>query len=66
MTSLFSTVSSLIGLILLYLFIIRPWHLHWGASPKEVALILPGDNHILKPDFNATRAITINASPEII
>ena len=66
MTILISILSLLFALILLYLFIIRPWHLYWGATQKEVALILPGDNLVLKPNFNATRAITINASPEII
>jgi hypothetical protein len=66
MTILFSMLSLLIGLILIYLFIIRPWQLRWGASQTEVELILPGDNLVLKPNFNATRAISINASPEII
>ena len=66
MIILISMLSLLIGLILIYLFIIRPWQLRWGASQTEVKLILPGDNIVLKPNFNATRAITINASPEII
>ncbi len=61
------TILSLpIVFILIYLFIIRPWHLHWAAAQNEVELILPGDYLVLKPNFNATRAITINASPEII
>ena len=66
MTILISILSLLFALILLYLFIIRPWHLHWGATQKEVALILPGDDLVPKPNFNATRAISINASPEMI
>lgn len=66
MTILISILSLLFVLILIYLFIIRPWQLHWGATQKEVELILPGDNLVLKPNFNATRAITINAEPELI
>ena len=66
LTILISILRLLCGLILVYLFIIRPWHLHWGATQKEVELKLPGDNLVLKPNFNATRAITINAEPELI
>ena len=66
MTILISILALLFALILLYLSIIRPWHLHWGATQKEVALMLPGDDLVPKPNFNATRAISINASPEII
>ncbi len=54
MIILISMLSLLIGLILIYLFIIRPWQLRWGASQTEVKLILPGDNIVLKPNFNAT------------
>ena len=66
MTILISILALLFALILLHLSIIRPWHLHWGATQKEVALMLPGDDLVPKPNFNATRAISINASPEII
>lgn len=54
------------GLILTYLFIIRPWHLKWGATKEEQTLDLPGDNNVQRPDFNATRGITINSTPELI
>lgn len=54
------------GLIFVYLRIVRPWHLHWGATKKEIGLTLNGDNIVLNPHFNATRGITINASPEVI
>ncbi len=66
MTILISILGLSFVLILVYLFIIRPWQLHWGATQKEVELILPGDNLVLKPNFNATRAIIINAEPELI
>lgn len=54
------------GLVLTYLFVIRPWHLKWGATKEEQALELPGDNNVQRPDFNATRGITINSTPELI
>jgi hypothetical protein len=40
--------------------------LRWGATKKEVALPLSGDEIVKNPDFNATRGITINASHEQI
>jgi hypothetical protein len=49
-----------------YIFVIRPWHLHWGANAQEVKMILPGDEIISKPDFNATRSISINATTDNI
>jgi len=54
------------GLILTYLFMIRPWHLKWGATKEEQTLELPGDNNVQRPNFNATRGITINSTPELI
>jgi len=40
--------------------------LRWGASTDEVNLNLPGDEMVNKPDFNATRGITIESTPEEI
>ena len=44
----------------------RPWQLTWGATPDEVSRSLPGDELVMVPTFNATRAITIDAPPEEI
>src|ERR1700726_3537704 len=41
----------------------RRWHLRWGATPAEVGRALPGDALVPHAQFRATRAITINASP---
>jgi hypothetical protein len=41
----------------------RRWHLRWGATPAEVGRALPGDELVPHAQFRATRAITINASP---
>jgi hypothetical protein len=50
----------------LYSFLIRPAQLHWGATPEELAQPMPEDNIVAHPVFDATRAITIHATPEAI
>jgi len=54
------------GLLTVYVFIIRPWQLRWGATDLEVACTMPGDEFVENPTFSATRAVTINAPPEKI
>lgn len=49
-----------------YVFFIRPSQIRWGATDAEVARVMPGDDIVSNPTFNATRAITINAPPEKI
>lgn len=49
-----------------YLAVYRPLQLRLGATREEVARVMPGDNIQPRPIFNATRAITINATPEQI
>jgi hypothetical protein len=44
----------------------RRWHLRWGATDDELTLSLPGDEMVQRPQFNFTRAITIQARPEEI
>jgi hypothetical protein len=51
----------LLVLAVFYLAIFRPWQLRWGATDQEVKRSMPGDNTVVAPSFNATRAITINA-----
>jgi len=43
---------------------VRPWHLRWGATDEEVRGSLPGDDHSLGRDTDATHATTIDAPPE--
>lgn len=59
------TIASL-GLVAAYLLLIRPWHLTWGATEEEVHRALPGDEINSHPSFDATRAVTVEASPEHI
>jgi hypothetical protein len=44
--------------------LVRPWHMRWGATNAEVAGAMPGDEVVCRAQFNATRAITIEAPPE--
>ena len=53
-------------LLTVYLPLIRPWQLRWGATDEEVIRSLPGDSFIDDPTFNATRAVTVHAAPEFI
>jgi hypothetical protein len=66
MTTLIIIIGLLVGLVLIYLLILRPWHLRWGATDNDLALSLPADDLVTNPDFNATRGITINSTPEYI
>jgi hypothetical protein len=54
------------GLLAVYLKLVRPWTMRWGAIDEEVARPLPGDQLVGRPGFKATRAITIEARPEHI
>ena len=39
--------------------VLRPWHCKWDATDAEVNKSLPGDDLVLKPWLESTRAITI-------
>lgn len=49
-----------------YFFEIRPAQLHWGSTPAERARSMPEDQTVDDPVFDATRAITIHATPQQI
>jgi hypothetical protein len=62
-----AAILSLVALLgSVYVFLIRPAQLHWGATPEELARPMPEDNIVPHPVFDATRAITIHATPETI
>jgi hypothetical protein len=44
----------------------RHWHLRWGATHDEVHGSMPGEEIVPNPSFNATRAITVDAPPELV
>ena len=43
---------------------LRPWHVRWGATKKEIASSLPFDDVVEEPTYVTNRAITIDATPE--
>ena len=55
--------SALIVVFTLYVVWIRRRQLRWGATQREVESQLPGDSLVSKPDFVATRAVTVGTSP---
>lgn len=66
MTAIIYLAIIITGLAVIYLLVIRPWHLKWGATREELMLKLPGDTIVQTPNFNATRGITIHSIPELI
>ena len=56
----------LAALLFSYLYIIRPWHLHWGATHLDRIAVLPGD--ALSPFASAvvTHAVKIDAPAEAV
>lgn len=50
----------------LYVWKIRPTELRWGATASECAQPMQDDKTVVDPVFDATRAITIRATPEEI
>ncbi len=56
----------IIVLIAVFNFIYRPWQLTWGATDEEIERAMVGDDIVEDPTFDATRAVTIDASPEDI
>jgi hypothetical protein len=53
--------AGVVGLAAFYVFLVRPWHLFWGATQEEVLARLPGDDLVQQPKCEATHAITIHA-----
>lgn len=49
-----------------WLGLVRSWTLRWGASDRELARPMPGDEIILAPRHLSTRAITVRARPDEI
>lgn len=69
----FTNISRALSVLLLfgilgslYFYEIRPAQLQWGATNAETARPMPDDGLVSDPIFNATRAITIRATPSQI
>jgi hypothetical protein len=52
------------GLWLVFLLVLHPWMMRWGATPEERAMALPGD--AAPPAAYFTRAISIEAPPAAV
>ena len=48
-----------IALAGVYVRIVRPWGLRWGATDDEVSCAMPGDDWVPRPDYETTKAIGI-------
>lgn len=59
-------LAILIVFFVLYFGFYRPWQVRWGATDEEVGRRMPGDEIVVGPTLNATRAVTINAPPHCI
>lgn len=46
--------------------VLRPWEQAWLATPEESARVLSGDELVMAPTIDETRAITIDAAPAAI
>ncbi len=53
-------------LVVSYPVLLRHRCLTWGATPHEVARVLPGDELLATADIVSTRAVTIDAPPNAI
>ena len=58
-----ATVTGLVALATLYLRLLKPWHMRWGATDEEATRTMPGDS-LIPGAGQATRAIAIRAAPE--
>ena len=65
-TQILCVAAILMLVATVYLAVIRPRYLRWGATDEEVMRVMPGDEIVANPTFNATRAVTIDGSPDEI
>lgn len=49
-----------------YRVVVRPWQRTWGATRAEAHRPLPGDAVVPTPDYETTRAISIDAPPDAV
>jgi hypothetical protein len=61
-----SWIVALMALLILYFAWLREWQMTWGATDEEVSRYMAGDSLLDDPALNATRAVEINAPPEVV
>jgi hypothetical protein len=57
-------LAAFILVLAVYLWVVFPWMLGWGATASEEAQPLPGDDIVRAPWYRSTRALTIGAPVE--
>jgi hypothetical protein len=58
------SLAAALGLGTFYVLVVRPRAARWGASDEEAERPLPGDGVVTGRAYVATRALTIDATPE--
>ncbi|MBN1487362.1 MAG: hypothetical protein JW981_06930 [Anaerolineae bacterium] len=53
--------AAIVVVVVVYVRVLLPWHMHWGATDEEVNDSMPGDEIVPNPSTESTRAITIHA-----
>ena len=56
-------ITTLLSVIIVYILIVRPLLIYWGATTEEIYAALPGDEYISSPEINTTKAVLVNAKP---
>jgi hypothetical protein len=64
--NILSWLLYLIVLLAVYFGFFRNFQMTWGATSEDVGRPMMGDELLVNPEFNATRAIEIDATPEEI
>lgn len=59
-------VALLATLLASFHYVYRPWQMNWGATPEEISRPMAGDEIVEAPNFDATRAVTVDAPAERI
>lgn len=54
-------LTGLVIVLVAYVVVIRRWLLEWGSTALEREKVLPGDEVVPTPKYEATHAVTINA-----
>lgn len=64
--NVFALLFALAAAVAVYVRWLRPRAMNWGATTEESGMALPFDGEFANPTWNATRAVTVHATPEQI
>jgi hypothetical protein len=65
-TKRLSKLVAVLALTAVYWFPVRRWFSRWGATPEELARVMPGDGLIPHPTDMSMQSVTVNAPPDDI